>query len=317
MPNTNTPWGDRFFFDLFKTGYVSALYQRPIRNTLTNDILYDSTDIKASSNINGVRVIWDVPEYLDVRLENLDPNITVSKIRQYKGYLMNLSPFTNLDEFLAKQLSARSRKKLRSKKRNLESEHEIRYVFYYGDIGKEEYHRLFDAFYGFLEERFEEKKTVNNNLGKWDYYRELVYPMILNKRASLFVIYDKDKPITIGMQFHLSRTVFSYVQSYDLAYSQYNMGDISTMQRLEWCFGQDFDILDLSMGETDYKIKWCNHHYDLYFHVFYNRKSPSAVLKYRILMGKLQLKQFLRDKDILGKRFTLDKFKYWLKNPFS
>lgn len=314
MPNQSTPWGDRFFFDLFKTGYVSPLYKRPIRNLLTDDILFDSTDTELVPEVSGVSVIWDIPEYLDVNLKQLDANITVSKIRQYKGYLMHIAPFKNLDDFLAQQLSARSRKKLRSKKRNLESEHDIRYIFYYGTIEKEEYHRLFDAFYGFLEERFEEKKTVNNNLGKWDYYRDLVYPMILEKRASLFAIYDKDKPITIGMQFHLSRTVFSYVQSYDIAYSEYNMGDISTMKRLEWCFEQGFDTLDLSMGETDYKIKWCNHHYDLYFHVFYNRKSPSAVLKYKILMSKLQFKQYLRDKDILGKRFKMDKFKYWLRN---
>ena len=317
MPNLNTPWGDRFFFDLFKTGYVSPLYKKPIRNLLTNDILFDSADTEMAPMVNGVSVVWDIPEYLDVHLKQLDTNIRVSKIRQYKGYLMHIAPFNNLDDFLAKQLSARSRKKLRSKKRNLESEHEIRYVFYYGNIEKEEYHRLFDAFYGFLEERFEEKKTVNNNLGKWDYYRDLVYPMILEKRASLFTIYDKEKPITIGMQFHLSRTVFSYVQSYDIAYSEYNMGDISTMKRLEWCFEQGFDTLDLSMGETDYKIKWCNHHYDLYFHVFYNRKSPSAVLKYKILMSKLQFKQYLRDKDILGKRFKMDKFKYWLRNLAS
>ena len=317
MSDENTRWGYRFFFDLFKTGYLSPFYKSPVRNRLTDDTLFDSTESKTFPEVNGISVIWDIPEYLEVDLRDLDANITVSKIRQYKGYLMDLTPFKNLDEFLAKQLSARSRKKLRSKKRNLESEHEIRYAFYYGSIEKEEYNRLFDAFYGFLEERFEEKKTVNNNLGKWDYYRDLVYPMILEKRASLFAIYDKDKPITIGMQFHLSKTVFSYVQSYDIAYSQYNMGDISTMQRLTWCFEQGFDTLDLSMGETDYKLKWCNHHYDLYFHVFYNRKSPSSVLKYRILIAKLQFKQYLRDKDILGKRFKLDKFKYWLKHPLS
>jgi len=317
MPNVKTPWGDRFFFDLFKTGYVSPLYRLPIRNRLTDDVLFDDTDAKVAPEVNGVSVIWDIPEYLEVVVRDIPPNVKVTKVRQYKGYLMNLSPFKNLDGFLAEQLSSRNRKKLRSKHRKLESEHEVRYAFYFGVMEKEEYHRLFDAFYGFLEERFEEKKMVNNNLGKWDYYRELVYPMILEKRASLFAIYDKDKPITIGMQFHLSRTVFSYVQSYDIAYSQYNMGDISTMKRLEWCFEQGFDTLDLSMGETDYKIKWCNHPYDLYFHVFHNSKSVVSVFKSRILISKLAFKQYLRDKDILGKMFKLDKFKFWVRNLSS
>uniref|UniRef100_UPI0035939227 hypothetical protein n=1 Tax=Pricia sp. TaxID=2268138 RepID=UPI0035939227 len=205
MQQVKTPWGNRFFFDLFKTGYVSPFYQLPVRNRLTDDVLFDETG-QQHPNQEDVSVIWDIPEYLEVHLTDLGPNIKVTKIRQYQGYLMNLSPFKNLDGFLAKQLSSRNRKKLRSKKRNLESGHDIRYAFYFGNIDKEEYNRLFDAFYSFLEERFEEKKTVNNNLGKWDYYRELVYPMILEKRASLFVIYDKDNPITIGMQFHLSRS---------------------------------------------------------------------------------------------------------------
>lgn len=318
MPNVDTPWGNRFFFDLFKTGYVSPLYQLPIRNRVTNDIIFDNTgEREHHSKPEAVSVIWDIPEYLDVDLIDLWPNVKVTKVRQYKGYLMDLSPFKNLDEFLAKQLSARSRKKLRSKKRSLESVHPIRYALYFGNIEKEEYHRLFDIFYGFLEERFEEKKTVNNNLGKWDYYRKIVYPMILEKRASLFVIYDGEKPVTIGMQFHLSRTVFSYVQSYDLAYSEYNMGDISTMKRLEWCFEQGFDTLDLSMGETDYKIKWCNHHYYLYFHVFHNSRSVTAIFKSRVLISTLKFKQYLRDKDILGKKFKLDRLKYWIRNLSS
>lgn len=317
MQQVKSPWGNRFFFDLFKTGYASPFYQLPIRNRLTDDILFDENNEINEQKFDDVSVIWDIPEYLEVNLKQLGPHVKVSKIRQYKGYLMDLSPFKNLDGFLAKQLSSRNRKKLRSKTRKLESEHDIRYAFYFGNVEKEEYHRLFDTFYDFLEERFEEKKTVNNNLGKWDFYRDLVYPMILEKRASLFVIYDGDKPVTIGMQFHLSRTVFSYVQSYDIAYSQYNMGDISTMKRLEWCFEQGFDILDLSMGETDYKLKWCNHQYDLYFHVFHNSKSVAAVFKSRVRISKLTFKQYLRDKDILGKLFKLDKFKYWIRNLSS
>lgn len=317
------------------------MYERPIRNRLTGDVLFDkngmlegrgtkdASEREEGSSINervstvqesvgtiqkNVTVIWDIPEYLEVDLKDLAAQTKLTKVRQYKGFLIHLSPFKNLDAFLAQQLSSRSRKKLRSKKRKLEKEHDIRYAFYFGDIEKKEYHRLFDQFYGFLEERFEEKQAVNNNLEKWDYYRELVYPMVLKKRASLFVIYDHDNPVTIGMQFHLSRTVFSFVQSYDTAYSQYNMGDISTMKRLEWCFERGFDTFDLSMGETDYKIKWCNHHYDLYFHVLHNPKSPSAVFKSRVLISKLRFKQYLRDKDILGKWCRFDKFKYWLRH---
>ena len=314
-------WANRFFFSLFKTGQIPSYYSLPIKNKLTDDVLLggNSNDLLDSGKqanlktIAGNTIIWDIPEYLDVPLKELDPKIKVEKIRQYKGYLIQLSPHKNIDEFLGSQLSARSRKKLRSKTRKLEAEYNVRYAFYYGEIERPLYDRLFDALYGFLEDRFEEKKTHNNNLHKWEVYRKLLYPMIADKRGSLFVIYADEKPITIGMQFHLSKTVFSYIQSYDLAYSDYNMGDISTTKRLEWCFDQGFDTFDVSMGETVFKHKWCNQHYDLYFHMFYNSKSIPSVLKYKVQRSKLELKQYLRDKDILGKFIQLDKLKFRLK----
>src|SRR5680860_1751558 len=130
MSNVNTPWENRFFFDLFKTGHVSPFYQLPIRNRLTNDILFDESGRQEHPKPEDVSVIWDIPEYLEVDLLALGPNVKVTKVRQYKGYLMDLSPFKNLDGFLSKQLSSRNRKKLRSKKRKLESEHDISSVSY-------------------------------------------------------------------------------------------------------------------------------------------------------------------------------------------
>ena len=309
----NKPWINDFYFDLFKGGQIASYYSLPVRNILTDDVILEEGHGAATSSEEDVFVIQDIPEFIALGLDTSTSRYKVSKIRQYKGYLVHLSPFKNLDAYLAAQLSSRNRKKLRSKKRKLEAAHKIRYAFYYGAIEKQEYHHLFDAFYDFLEKRFKEKEIINNNLRKWDYYRELILPMVLEKRASLFVIYADERPVTIGMQFHLSRTVFSYVQSYDLDFSQYNMGDISAMKRLEWCFEQGFDTFDLSVGETDYKVKWCNHPYNLYYHVFYDSKSPAAFLKSRSVILKLRFKQYLRDKDIIGGLIKMDKLRYKIR----
>ena len=304
----------RFFFDLFMRGSIAPFYGKDVRNKLTDEIICsgEENELHNFNNFN-ISTVWDIPEYLEVTQKNLNPKIKVTKIKQYTGFLIDLSTFAKPDEFLNVQLSSRNRKKLRSKIRKLETEHKIRYSFYHGFIDKEEYDRLFLELYNLLEHRFEEKKMLNNNLGKWDYYQEIVYPLILEKRASLFVIYDGNKPITIALQFHLAHTVFSYIQCYDIAYSQYNMGDISMAKRLEWCFENGFNVLDLSMGETDYKLKWCNHQYNLYFHLFYNSKSISAQYRKNLILGKLKFKQYLRDKEILGKLIRLDKIKYQIK----
>ncbi|WP_149304328.1 GNAT family N-acetyltransferase [Pareuzebyella sediminis] len=300
----------RFFFDLFMRGTVSPFYANRVGNVLTDEVVFSSEETPLAFENVKISTVWDVPEYLEVSLKERPEQVRVSKIRQYKGYLIDLSKFKKVEDYLTDQLSSRNRKKLRSKKRKLESECSIRYVFYHGQIEKDEYQRLFSELYDMLDNRFEEKKTANHNLPNWQYYRDLVYPMILKKRASLFVIYDQEKPITIALQFHLKQTVFSYIQSYHIDYSQYNMGDICMLKRLEWCFEQDYRVLDLSMGVTDYKIKWCNHHYDLYFHVFYKANSISTLFKAKIQCEKLRFKQYLRDRNILGKLVRYDKIKY-------
>lgn len=291
-------------------GTLPPFYFNNIRNTITDNIIFDSEDTSCDFKTLKISNVWDVPEYLQVRQKEMGPNIKMRNIKQYKGFLIDLTKFDTVEAYLLTQLSSRNRKKLRSKKRKLEAEHTIRYAFFYGSIPKETYDKLFLEFYALLEKRFREKEVFNNNLGKWNYYRELVYPMILEKRASMFAIYDGEKPITIAVHFHLKHIAFSYIQSYDIDYSAYNMGDISMVKRLDFFLDNGFTIVDLSMGETDYKIKWCNHHYRLFFHLFYNSRSIGSITKSLFISKKLELKQFLRDKDILGKLVRYDKLRY-------
>nr|WP_245224858.1 GNAT family N-acetyltransferase [Pseudozobellia sp. WGM2] len=291
-------------------GEVSPFFENQVHNQITDKPLFNGEEqVTNLGNIN-FSIVWDVPEYLSLTLKKVVNKISVKKIRQYKGFLLDLSACANVDQYLSTQLSSRNRKKLRSKKRKLEVEHEIRYSFYYGNIEKELYDLLFSEFRLLLERRFDEKKVYNNNLNSWNYYYELVYPLILEKKASMFAIYDGDRPITISLHFHLTDTVFSYIQTYDIQYSQYNMGDISMFKRLEYFMSEGCKVVDLSMGETDYKMKWCNNHYSIYFYIFYNHRSLKSSLKAITEAKKLQLKQFLRDKDILGKMIRLDKLKY-------
>jgi len=297
-------------FELFLQNRIHPFYATQIINILTNNKLNIDHSETIKTMVNKPTVIADIPDYLDVEIIAGTDTGKVKKIRQYKGFLMDLTNSADTNDYLLNQLSKRNRKNLFSKLRKLENDHQITYKMYFGDISKEHYDFLFDVFYKLFDRRFKEKKIYNKNLINWKYYHELIYPMILDKKASLYVIYDQDKPIDITLNFHLGDIVFSFMHTYDIDYANFNMGDISMLKHLDWCFENQIAIYDLSIGETGQKIKWCNYSYDFKYHIFYNPKSVSSRLSTQIIYLKLKLKQFLRDKNIIGKLFQYDKFFY-------
>ena len=299
-----------FVFDLFLQNRIHPFYATQIINILTDNKLNIDHSETITTVVNNPTVITDIPDYLEVEILAGTDSRNVKKIRQYKGFLCDLRSFSDTNGYLLNQLSKRNRKNLFSKLRKLENDHQVTFKMYYGGITKEHYDFLLDIFYKLFDRRFKEKKIYNKNLINWKYYHELIYPMILDKKASLYVIYDQDKPIDITLNFHLGDIVFSFMHTYDIDYSNYNMGDISMLKHLDWCFLHQIAQYDLSIGETGQKIKWCNYSYDFKYHIFYNPKSVNSNVLTQIISLKLKLKQFLRDKNIIGKLFQYDKFFY-------
>ncbi|WP_297695275.1 GNAT family N-acetyltransferase [uncultured Eudoraea sp.] len=292
---------------------IVPFYDNILTNKLTGqktNISYDLTIPK--KNINSCTVA-DVPDFIDVVLLDEIEHIKVKKIPQYKGYLIDLTKFNNAEDLFVQILSRNPRKNFRAKKRKLESGHDIRYSFHYGEIDKDYYDYLFEICYKLMEERFHEKKIYNRNLIKWKYYHDLFYPLILDRKASIFVISDQEKPITITLNFHVADIVFSHIQIYDVEYSRYSMGDIAIFKNIEWCYRNDFNIWDFSKGATVNKLRWSNHIYQFDYHLFYNSKSLNSTIKARIISIKLAIKQLLRDRNIIGGIFQLDSLYYYTK----
>lgn len=297
-----------FLYSIFIENHIPPFYQEAIVNTLNDNCITlpaGQAPIKGNST---VVLIPNIPDYLTVPLKIEKVSVQCKRVRQYQGYLVHLKEGIDCKTYLSEQLSKRNIKNLYAKQRKLEAGHKISYIFHYGDIAKEHYDFLFSEFYSMLKSRFLEKRMYNNNLLHWKFYYDLAYPMILEKKASLFVIYDGEKPITMTLNFLLEDIVFSYIQTYDINYSNYNMGDISMVKHIEWCKESGFTIFDLAMGQTDYKLKWCNHIYNFEHHLFFNPGSSFSRMKSHILSQKLRLRQYLRDKNIIGKRFQMDKF---------
>ncbi|MEA1787384.1 GNAT family N-acetyltransferase [Arenibacter sp. GZD96] len=304
------PTSTSMVFDLFQEDKIAHFYTGTVQNTLTHNYLATSNAFDPKFDEGHVFLVKDIPSFLQLTIDTTAHGRQHRCIEQYKGYLVDISNSKDLNDYLDSHLSSRNRKNLRAKQRKLEESGTISYTFHFGEIDKSEYDRLFDAFYRLLEKRFHEKKMYNKNLVQWHYYHALAYPLILAKKASLFVIYDGDNPITLTLNFHKGDIVFSAIQTYDIAYSGYNMGDISMVKHLEWCKSLNVALFDLSMGVTDYKLKWCNRTYSFHYQLFYSKSSLLAhiVLYYTLL--KLRLKQYLRDKHIIGKRFQYDTFFY-------
>ena len=109
--------------------------------------------------------------------------------------------------------------------------------------------------------------------------------------------------------------LFSYIQTFDVNYSRFNLGDIDILNHIEWCIQNKVTIIDLSKGDFAFKRKWCNHIYDFDYHIFYDSKSFISTFTAHITVLKLKLKQFLRSKNI-GKVYQYDKvlFKRDAKN---
>ncbi|WP_422080660.1 GNAT family N-acetyltransferase [Ulvibacterium sp.] len=292
---------------------ILPYYLKTIVNKLSEKELKVTNHTNESYLASKFCMVCDIPDYLDIRPLESKAGISLIKIPQYKGYLIDLKKFDNVDDLIGKTLSRNPRKNLRAKLRKLELNHDISYQFYYGKIDKDHYDYLFEVCYSLMEARFHQKKIYNRYLLDWKYYHDLFYPKICSKDASIGVIYDGTKPITITLNFHKGDIVFSFIQIYDTDYFKYSMGDIAMYKNIAWCYKNNYTVWDVSKGATENKLRWSNHSYLFEYHIFYQTKSPLQRFLAFTTYRKLKIKQFLRDKGIIGGMFQLDRLYYHTK----
>lgn len=270
-----------------------------IGKNLTNGLSYtikkDGEDYK-----NKVFFIYDVPSLLNIP-KTESGTLKLKTIKQYKGYLANLENYTNLQDYISDNFSSRSRKVFKKHIPKLEACFNIKYKMYYGEnITKDEYDFIIDNFKRLLKKRFDEKQINNHYLSdkKWNYLKALVFPMILSKKASLFVIYDKNTPINISVNYVSSNIKFGALTVFDTDYSKFNIGFIDIMKHLEWCIENKLNIFDFSKGDFEYKKRWGNKIYHFDYHILYDSSSIFATLIANTIGNYFSIKQQLRDKNL-------------------
>tara|TARA_R110001632_G_scaffold115217_1_gene226687 strand:- start:520 stop:1671 length:1152 start_codon:yes stop_codon:yes gene_type:complete len=238
-----------------------------------------------------------VPSYMSCKL-NDEHLFNRKKIPQHNwGYAIFLNSDSNAAGYLKNKFNSNFRTNLNRSIRRLETCFDINYKMYHGKITIHDYEALMESLRIMLVNRFKAINEPNNNLPKWKEICTETFPLINQKKASLFVIYDGNRPIEISLNYHLDKILFSSISSYDLDYSKFGLGHIEIYKQLEWCYLNDYDVFEMGVGGMDYKRRWSNNIYNYEHHIYYNKSFPANC--YGLFeITKIRLKEYLKSKQI-------------------
>jgi Acetyltransferase (GNAT) domain len=283
-----------------------------VGRNITNGMSYTLINLKINTDFkNKVFLVYDVPTYFNLKTDTKNSSLKIKKIRQYKGFLSFLSEHNDFDTFFTKQFKSSSRYKFRQKQKRLDTCFNIEYPVYYGDITKEDYNRVIAEFKGLITKRFNEIGKDNDVLSTWNYYEDLIYPMLKNKQAVLIAIVKDRETIGGAICFLSNHTLFYAITTFDSDYYKFNLGHTIINKLMNWCYENDIESFDFSKGEYEYKSRWTNTEYSYECHVLYDSKSIIASTIALIVPNYFTLKQYLRDKNI---NLLLTKIKFLFKN---
>ncbi|MEG3658555.1 GNAT family N-acetyltransferase [Arenibacter palladensis] len=259
-----------------------------------NDTTNHYNEQKSSKNLYSLRL---VPGYMNFNLKN-EELLNIKKIPQINwGYAIFLDSTSGIEDFINSQFKTKFRTNIKRSINRLETCFEITYRMYHGDIDRETYIQLMESLRIMLINRFSEKNVVNNNLPKWKELCANTFSLIAQKKASLFVIYNGDRPIAISLNYHLDKILFSSISSYDLDYSKFGISHVEIYRQLEWCFLNNYLVFEMGVGSLDYKRRWSNHIYNYEHHVYYNKSFLSNCYAF-FEISRVKLKEYLKSKQI-------------------
>ncbi|WP_298537836.1 GNAT family N-acetyltransferase [uncultured Algibacter sp.] len=278
---------------------------------------YEISKDKLKDFRKKVFLIYDVPKYFEIDNSIEVENIKSIKINQYPGFLINLENYSDFNDYFRATFSKRSIQKLNRYNKRLENCFNLTEKMLWGsDTDKLEYDFVFKHFHKLLTKRFEDKQITNNNLNpeEWSFYKDVAYPLLLENKAGLYVIYSDDIPISVRLLYFSEDIIFDAITVFDIDYTKFHLGKLSIMKMLQWSFKENYKIFDFSKGYFDYKESWSDLKYNFEYHIHYDRNSISSFLLANSLSVFFNLKQYLRDKELNKK---LHKFSFFLRKKKS
>lgn len=238
-----------------------------------------------------------VPEYFKYQVDK--EKTRVRRIGQHNwGYAINLAHVESCSEYLSKQFKSSARKGILRYIKRLEHCFEINYQLHFGSVERDRYEFLMNHLHQMITTRFDLKGEQHKELPYWDQIRQNTYDQILKNEASLFVIYHKEQPIEISLNYHLGKMLFSSISSFDMDYAKFGLGHIEIYKQLEWCIENGYILYDMGVGGTDYKRRWSNYIYRFEHHVLYSRSRRNIRFPAWFEINRVRLKEFVKSMGI-------------------
>lgn len=272
-----------FLDDLLLKEQMSMIYSR-VTNAFSSTLLVEDSLQKIGEK--DIFIIKDVPGYLHTRIH---PSHKVKKASMYHGYSINLGKYENFEAYLVKRLSSKRRSNHRAFKKRLELCFSVQYKMYFGPMEKKEYDYLFDQLRLMIKRRFTLKQMKHSGWEKMDNYHKIIYPKILEKKASIFAIYHDSKPISISINLIEEDIYSGFMMAFDVDFSKFYPGFINIQKQVEWCFENKFQLFDMMKGDLAYKNIFAD---EIYYYqcqiVFPSKKQISSIVA-KFLALKVEL----------------------------
>ncbi len=254
-----------FLLDLFMGQHFTSAFRTSVSSKANGEKVIEFPQSgKQASEQSGTQLlsIYDFPDYLELNIHQEATSLNQLKAPLYRGFSIDLNLFENHNDYLKQILNAKKRSHFRAVMRRFEHCIEPEYKVYQGsDLSSAECDELMLRLEYMLEERFVLKRETNYELPLMKYYREVLFPLLQQRKANLYVIYDGARAISISMNLVMGKTLLLFNSSYDKDYTSFELGHINMLKHIEWAFEQGFERIDLGRGDYFHKRRWVNQNY--------------------------------------------------------
>ncbi len=228
------------------------------RNSLP---LYEKTSAKPLFIDNKSFVLQDVPGYINLILDQHQKKFLIHTITTQRTYVIELNRYSDANQYMEQHFGSKSRSSLRRYKKRLEECFDIRYEVYQGNIDKKWYNEIFEHLRTLMIRRFKKKKEENYELQHLDEIKADLYPMLLQNRATLYVIYANGEPVSIRINMMKDKLAFYILSAYNPDYDIFRLGKLDMSQNISWFINQGYTTYDLLKGYAYIKEKWADRTY--------------------------------------------------------
>jgi len=282
-----------------------------IRDVRTGTTLFQQAERKRQTDCPDLVVLQDVPGYLEMEWEHKNTRFKTRTLATQKTYVVDLDQYKDADAYLNRHFGPKSRSSLKRYKVRLEGCFKTEFKVYHGEVDKGEYDALFNRLEVLMRRRFNQKKERNYELQHLEEIKGDVYPKLLEKQASIFVILANGTPISIRVNLMKGKLAFYLLSAYDPNYDVFRVGKLDMWQNIRWLLENDFKKYDLLKGYGYIKEVWSDSVFDNNLILFNGGTSLMGRVRFQLLYWRTKCPVFLVG---LVKELKLDRtIKGWMR----